>query len=146
VTVSAGVAVESGADVESLTDVLARVVEANERWERLAGQSRAENERLRAENERLRAEFERVSAELAVLQRLVFGRSSERTRPQTAAGDDDRSGRGDDPGGQQPDDRPRRGPGARAGRRDYSHLPRVEVVWDFTEGGYCCPRAGSGCP
>jgi transposase len=143
VTVSAGVAVESGADVESLTDVLARVVEANERWERLAGQSRAENERLRAENERLRAEFERVSAELAVLQRLVFGRSSERTRPQTAAGDDDRSGRGDDPGGQQPDDRPRRGPGARAGRRDYSHLPRVEVVWDFTEGGYCCPRCSS---
>jgi hypothetical protein len=22
-------------------------------------------------------------------------------------------------------------PGARAGRRDYSHLPRVEVTWDF---------------
>ena len=47
----------------------------------------AENGRLRAENERLRerdaqreAELERVSAELAVLQRLVFGRSSQRAR------------------------------------------------------------------
>jgi hypothetical protein len=44
-------------------------LEANERWERLAGELREENVRLRAENER-------VSAELAVLQRLVFGRSS----------------------------------------------------------------------
>ena len=35
----------------------------------------------------------------------------------------------------------KRGPGARAGRRDYSHLPRVEVIWDF-EGGYCCPECG----
>ena len=35
-----------------------------------------------------------------------------------------------------------RGPGARAGRRDYSHLPRAEVIWDF-EGGYCCPECGA---
>ena len=35
----------------------------------------------------------------------------------------------------------KRGPGARAGRRDYSHLPRVEVIWDF-DGGYCCPDCG----
>ncbi|MGH3282904.1 MAG: IS66 family transposase, partial [Trebonia sp.] len=34
------------------------------------------------------------------------------------------------------------GPGARAGRRDYSHLPRVEVTWDFPGGGYCCPECG----
>ena len=33
----------------------------------------------------------------------------------------------------------KRGPGARAGRRDYSRLPRVEVIWDFPGGGYCCP-------
>ena len=37
----------------------------------------------------------------------------------------------------------KRGPGARAGRRDYSHLPRVEVVWDFPGGGYCCPECGT---
>ena len=36
-----------------------------------------------------------------------------------------------------------RGPGARAGRRDYSQLPRVEVVWDFEGGGYCCPECGT---
>jgi transposase len=35
-----------------------------------------------------------------------------------------------------------RGPGARAGRRHYSHLPRVEVIWDFPGGGYCCPQCG----
>lgn len=75
-TVSAGATVEADADA-GLRDVLARVVEANERWERLAGQLRAENAELRAENERLRADVERLSAELAVLQRLVFGRSSE---------------------------------------------------------------------
>ena len=32
--------------------------------------------------------------------------------------------------------------GARAGRRDYSHLPRFEVSWDFPGGGYCCPECG----
>jgi transposase len=120
------------------------VVEANERWERLAGQLRVENERLRERDVQREAELERVSAELAVLQRLVFGRSSERSGPQPAAGDEDQSGHGDAPGGRQPDDdRPRRGPGGRAGRRDYSHLPRVEVLWDFTEGGYCCPQCSS---
>lgn len=149
-TVLAGTAVEADADA-GLRDALARVVEANERWERLAAQLREENERLRAENEWLRerdvrrqAELERVSAELAVLQRLVFGRSSERARPQAGTADDGQGGRegaGDD---ERSGDRPRRGPGGRAGRRDYSHLPRVEVVWDFTEGGYCCQGCGTG--
>src|SRR5207244_3620641 len=31
---------------------------------------------------------------------------------------------------------------ARAGRRDYSRLPRLEVLWDFPDGGYCCPECG----
>ena len=127
------------------------MVEANERWEWLAAQLREENAALRAENERLRerdvqreAELERVSAELAVLQRLVFGRSSERARPEPATGDDGQGGHGQGPAQRRPDDdRPRRGPGARAGRRDYSHLPRVEVVWDFTEGGYCCTQCSA---
>jgi len=148
VTVLAGAAVGADADA-GLRAALARVVQANERWERLAGQLREENAALRVENERLRerdvqrqAELERVSAELALLQRLVFGRSSERARPQPA-GEDGQSGHAEQPGGQQPGDRPRRGPGARAGRRDYSHLPRVEVVWDFAEGGYCCPGCSS---
>ncbi|ROO59730.1 transposase [Micromonospora sp. Llam0] len=131
---------EADADA-GLRDVLARVVQANERWERLAAQLREENAVLRSENERL-------SAELAVLQRLVFGRSSERVRPSSPAGDEDededgQSGHGGQSDEQQPRKATRRGPGGRAGRRDYSHLPRVEVFWDFTEGGYCCPQCAS---
>ena len=80
---------------------------------------------------------------LAVLQRMVFGRKSEKDRPEPAgAGDDDDSagdGSGEPSGGKK---NVRRGPGARAGRRDYSHLPRVEVIWDFPGGGYCCPDCG----
>jgi hypothetical protein len=78
-----------------------------------------------------------------VLKRMLFGRSSERARPSTADGGD-----GGDGGDQA---RPagggksgKRGMGARAGRRDYSHLPRVEVVWDFPGGGYCCPGGWYG--
>ena len=36
---------------------------------------------------------------------------------------------------------PRRRRG-QAGRRDYSHLPRVEVIWDFQDGYCACPRCG----
>ena len=69
---------------------------------------------------------------------MVFGRSSERSRPEPPGGAGDAAG-GQDAGtgaGR------KRGPGARAGRRDYSHLPRFEVFWDFPGGGYCCPQCG----
>ena len=69
---------------------------------------------------------------------MVFGRSSERSRPEPPGGAGDAAG-GQDAGtgaGR------KRGPGARAGRRDYSHLPRFEVFWDFPGGGYCCPECG----
>src|SRR5215510_11409951 len=129
-TVVVGAVAEADADAP-LRDVLAAALEANERLARLADE-------LRAENARLREELARRDAELAVLQRLVFGRSSERARPDARGGGGDGNqdrvpagGRGSRP----------RGPGARAGRRDYSHLPRVEVIWDF-EGGYCCPQCG----
>jgi len=125
VTVAAGVLAEADADGR-LRDALARALEANGRWEQLAAELRAENARLRAELARRDAELERVNAELAVLQRLLFGRSSERARPEAAGGDDgggDRDRVGGGNGG-----RPR-GPGARAGRRDYSHLPRIKVIW-----------------
>jgi transposase len=140
VTVLAGATAEADADAP-LREVLAAALEANERLARLADELRAENARLREELARRDAELERVNAELAVLARLVFGRSSERARPDAPGGggngdhDRDRAG-----GGQS--GRPR-GPGARAGRRDYSHLPRVEVVWDFEGGGYWCPECGT---
>jgi transposase len=140
VTVLAGVVAEAEADAP-LRDVLAAALEANERLARVAEELRAENARLREELARRDAELERVNAELAVLQRLLFGRSSERARPGPARGEDGggAAGRGRGGGG---DGRPR-GPGARAGRRDYSHLPRVEVIWDFPGGGYCCPQCGA---
>ncbi len=141
VTVLAGAIAGADADAPP-RDVLAAALEANERLARLADELRAENARLREELARRDARIEQLSAELAVLQRLVFGRSSERARPAAAGRDDDGGGNGDrDRAGGGRGGRPR-GPGARAGRRDYSHLPRVEVLWDF-EGGYCCPECGA---
>jgi transposase len=139
VTVWAGVVAE--ADADALRDVLAVALEANERLSRLAEELTAENERLRERDAEREAELEGLRADLAVLQRLVFGRSSERSRPEPPGsggedgGDGGRDRAGSGRGGRS------RGPGARAGRRDYSHLPRVEVIWDF-EGGYCCPECG----
>ena len=141
-TVRAGVAVEAEADAP-LRDVLAAALRANEQLARLADELRAENARLWEELARRDAELERVNAELAVLQRLVFGRSSERARPDAPGRDEDGGGdAGRDSVGGGKSGSPR-GPGARAGRRDYSHLPRVEVIWDFEGGGYCCPECGA---
>lgn len=138
---------EADAD-RSLRDALVAALEANRQLAEMAGKLREEIARLREDNARLVArdaersvELDRVRADLAVLQRMLFGRSSERSRPQPpgrdeAGGDGERGrGRQSGPGG-------RRGPGARAGRRDYSHLPRFEMFWDFPGGGYCCPECG----
>ncbi len=119
--------------------MLAAALEANRELARVAGELREENARLRAENAGQAAELERLRADLAVLQRMVFGRSSERSRP-GPPGSDAAPGSGGQGGGAGTGKK--RGPGARAGRRDYSHLPRVEVTWDFPGGGYCCPECG----
>ncbi len=121
--------------------MLAAALEANQEMKRLAAELCEENALLRAENAEQAAELERLRADLAVLQRMLFGQSSERSRPGRGAGGDG--------GGEQEQGRDRvsgkqgkRGPGARAGRRDYSRLPRFKVVWDFPGGGYCCPECG----
>ncbi len=89
-----------------------------------------ENHELREQQAQQAAELERLRADLAVLQRLLFGRSSERSCPEASggeaadgAGGNGQAGSGRDGGGQ----KPRRGPGARSGRRDYSDPPRFEV-------------------
>ena len=138
---------EAGAD-SSLRDALAAALEANRQLAELTGQLREENARLREDNARLLArsaerdaELDRVRADLAVLQRMLFGRSSERSRPgrgDAEAGGAEAGGDGGRGNGQGV----KRGPGARAGRRDYSHLPRFEMFWDFPGGGYCCPECG----
>ena len=120
--------------------MLATALEANRELARLAGELREENVRLRAENAGQAAELEKLRADLAVLQRMVFGRSSERSRPEPR-GSDAAPGPGGPGAGTGTGSR--RGPGARGGRRDYSRLPRVEVVRDFGGGGYCCPECGT---
>lgn len=140
VTVVAGDVLDSQGAQASVEGMLAAVLEANQQLTRLVAELRDENAGLREENARQAGELERLQADLTVLQRMLFGRSSERSHPEpsAAAGDDDAGG-----GGQQGSaggSGKTRGPGARAGRRDYSDLPRVEMFWDFDEGGYCCPR------
>jgi transposase len=134
---------DSLARLESLESLLARALEANEQLATLARRQREEIARLREELAARDGELGRVNAELVMLKRMLFGRSSEQARTSTADGGGDGDGDGGDEvrpagGGKSG----KRGPGARAGRRDYSHLPRVEVVWDFPGGGYCCPGCG----
>lgn len=78
VAVAGGVAAEADADAASLREMLAAALEANERLSALAEELREDNERLRAD--------------LAVLQRMLFGRSSERARPEAAGRDEDGGG------------------------------------------------------
>jgi transposase len=140
VAVAAGVIpVPEGAEA-SLRDALAAALEANREMARLAAELREENARLRAENAEQAAELEKLRADLAVFQRMLFGQSSERSRP--GSGGAASGGDGEQDGDRGSGRAGKRGPGARAGRRDYSHLPRVEVSWDFPGGGYCCPECG----
>jgi len=130
--------------------MLAEALEANRQLSELADGLIEDNALLREQVARLAerdaerdAELERLRADFAVLQRMLFGRSSERSRPGPPAGGDGNTAGG---GGQDRERRgaagKKRGPGARAGRRDYSRLPRLEVLWDFPDGGYCCPECG----
>jgi transposase len=156
VLAGAGGAVAPSAGEASAEELLARALEVIDRQSaRIDGLVR-ENAQLREQNaqlvrasEELRelvggqaARLAEANETLAVLQRMVFGRKSEKDRPEPAGtGDgDDSAGDGEPSGGGRKN--VRRGPGARAGRRDYSHLPRVEVIWDFPGGGYCCPDCG----
>jgi len=143
VTVVTGDVLDSGGAQASPEGVLAAALTANQQLTRLVAELREENAVLRAQNTRQAGELERLRADVAVLQRLLFGRSSERSRPQPSDSDSG-DGDGEAGGGQQGSNSggsgKKRGPGARAGRRDYSDLPRVEMFWDFPEGGYCCPR------
>ena len=146
--VAAAAGVIAGAEEPALlsAEEQRELLEANRQLSELASGFLDDNVMLRkqvaelaARDAERNAEFEKMQADLAVLQRLVFGRSSEKDRPEPPGG-----GAGGEPagdgGGKKKD--VKRGPGARSGRRDYSHLPRFEVRWDFPGGGYCCPECG----
>ena len=141
----AGTPPAGGASAEEL---LARALEVIERQSAEIRELREQNAQLARVNEELREFVGRQAGQLAeanetiaVLQRIVFGRSSEKSGP--APDGDGGGGAGD--GGNPASGKKKqvkRGPGARSGRRDYSRLPRFEVFWDFPGGGYCCPGCG----
>ncbi len=140
--VAAGVVLE-GAEA-LLRDALAAALEEvarlraeNARFAERDAEREAGLQRLLERDADRDAEMAKLRADLAVLQKMLFGRSSERSRPGPSGGD----GAGGQDRGRGGGTGKKRGPGARAGRRDYSHLPRFEVIWDF-EGGYCCPECG----
>ena len=140
----------------SAEELLARALEVIEqqsvRIDDLARQNaelREQNAQLAGASGELRelvggqaAQLAEANATIAVLQRIVFGRSSEKSGPAPDGdGDDAGAGDGGKPGSGKKK-QVKRGPGARSGRRDYSGLPRFEVFWDFPGGGYCCPDCG----
>jgi transposase len=144
VAVAAGVVLDAEGAAALSGDALAEALEECRRLPELADGLIEENARLRARDAERDAELVRLRADFAVLQRMLFGRSSERSRPEPplAGGDDDDAGDGGRDRERGRGAGRKRGPGARAGRRDYSHLPRFEVFWDFPGGGYCCPECG----
>ena len=105
---------------------------------------------MRAEEraERAEARVEELVEQVAVLSRMLFGRSSEKAsagvgepgEPAGQAADGD--GGGDAAGG---GDRPKRGqrPGSRGhGRRDYAHLDSREEIHDVPPDQRVCPDCG----
>lgn len=122
--------------VAQLRDGLSRALEVNERFAALVEELTGENARLRECLAQRDAELDQRAAELAVLKRVVFGRSSEKGREPAGGGDGGQGGAGHDGVGGTPRKRGRAG----NSRRDYSHLPRFEITWDFEDGSYCCPR------
>jgi transposase len=103
--------------------------------------ARAECAEVRVEQ--FQARVEELSEQVAVLSRMLFGRSTEKTGPSRGGGvgPEDRqvpgAGRGRDPG--------RRGqrPGSKGhGRRDYSHLQTREEIHDVAEADRVCAGCG----
>ncbi|HTQ93279.1 MAG TPA: transposase, partial [Streptosporangiaceae bacterium] len=149
-TVAAGVLAGAGgagtpsAGGASAEELLARALDVIERQSARIDELIRQNTELRALVARQAGQLAEANETIAVLQRIVFGRSSEKSGPAPDGdGDDGDPGPGDGgkPGSGKKE-QVKRGPGARSGRRDYSGLPRFEVFWDFPGGGYCCPGCG----
>jgi transposase len=129
---------------EPLVVDVAEVTSWRERAERAQERARVAEERLAAAEARI----EELVEQVAVLSRMLFGRSSEKTS--AGAGDahgSDRSGEQADGGGDTDGDggRAKRGqrPGSRGhGRRDYSHLDSREEIHDVPPDQRVCPDCG----
>lgn len=135
---------------ESLVVDVTEVTAWRERAELAEKRAEQAEERLAAAEARI----EELVGHVAVLSRMLFGRSSEKTsagagEPQGSDGSGEQvDGSGDTDGdGDGDGDRPKRGqrPGSRGhGRRDYSHLPCREEIHDVPPDQRVCPDCGKG--
>ncbi|HEX5295908.1 MAG TPA: IS66 family transposase [Streptosporangiaceae bacterium] len=126
----------------SAEELLARALKVIDRQAARIDELARQNTELRELAGRQAEQLAEANATIAVLQRMVFGRSSERSGPVPGGDGDDDAGSGDGGNPGSGKKQVKRGPGARSGRRDYSRLPKVEVIWDFPGGGHCCPDCG----
>ena len=109
----------------------------------------AEETSWRERAERAEARVEELVEQVAVLSRMLFGRSSEKASPgagdpQGGDGSGEQADRSSDTGGE--GGRAKRGqrPGSRGhGRRDYSHLPSREEIHDVPPDQRVCPDCGT---
>ena len=126
-------------------------------WRERAERAEARAEFAERRAERAEARVEELVEQVAVLSRMLFGRSSEKGPagggeggPDGGGGTGEADGSGEQAGdagggngGQ--DDRPKRGqrPGSKGhGRRDYSHLDCREEIHDVPPGQRVCPDCG----
>ncbi|HSR16036.1 MAG TPA: IS66 family transposase, partial [Gemmatimonadales bacterium] len=130
-------------DVTEVTSWRERAERAEERAERAERRAEQAEERLAAAEARIEDLVEQV----AVLSRMLFGRSSE--KGSASAGDpqglDGADGGDPDGDGDGQGDRPKRGqrPGSKGhGRRDYSHLRSREEIHDVPPDQRVCPDCG----
>jgi transposase len=98
---------------------------------------RERSERAEGQLAELNVRVAELSEQVAVLSRMLFGRSSERTRPAPDGADDVEGLDGDsarEPGDPGRSPRGQRRGGRGHGRRDYSHLETREEVYDVPVG------------
>jgi transposase len=120
-------------------------------WRERAERAEQRAERAEQRAERAEARVKELIGQVAVLSRMLFGRSSEKASPgpdgpdepagQAGDGSDRTGGDGDTDDGE----RPKRGqrPGSKGhGRRDYSHLDSREEIHDVPPGQRVCPDCG----
>jgi Transposase C of IS166 homeodomain len=102
----------------------------------------ARAERAEALAEQLQARMEELSEQVAVLSRMLFGRSSEKQDPDPSAG----AGEGADqqvPDGGRPGKGGQRPGSVGHGRRDYSHLDTREEIHDVPDAERVCAGCGT---
>jgi len=114
-------------------------------WRERLEAAEARAERAEARAEAAEARLAELTEQVAVLSRMLFGQSSEKSRPGAGSaadvpgGDGGRAGTGS--GTAKPGRGQQRG-GRGHGRRDYSHLETEEVVHDVAGGLRCCADCG----